>query len=382
MTRKEFIKICGILGISLPFQQALALSNTTTSNAFKGKVLIIGAGAAGLAAAYHLHQQGIDFQIVEASSTYGGRLKTTTDFVDFPIPLGAEWLHGEREIFDEIINDTNVTVTIKTTPYDEDEDYGLYEGEEYTIEQMKLDGDQKFIGATWLNFFEEYILPSVQDNIMYNKVVKAIDYTGDKILVETATERFEADKIIITVPVKMLQKKSIVFTPQLPKNKLEAIESISVWDGLKVFIEFSETFYPVAVESKVSGQKMYYDAAYGQNSKHHVLGLFVVGPAANYYQQLSDDELIQNILEELDEMSDGKASSKYIQHISQNWSKEPFIEGAYVANHERWRRIRTLGQSIDGKVFFAGTAYTTGDDWGGVHAAIHSAIRSVDEILA
>ena len=40
----------------------------------KHKVLIIGAGAAGLAAGHALAQRGIDFQILEASDRIGGRL--------------------------------------------------------------------------------------------------------------------------------------------------------------------------------------------------------------------------------------------------------------------------------------------------------------------
>ena len=64
-------------------------------------ILFIGAGAAGLSDGYLLQQQGIDFQILEASSNYGGRMKRTNDFANFPIPLGAEWLHVETGVFHE-----------------------------------------------------------------------------------------------------------------------------------------------------------------------------------------------------------------------------------------------------------------------------------------
>lgn len=47
------------------------------------KVLIIGAGPAGMTAGYLLAQQGIDFQIIEAAPTYGGRTKTNTNFIAF-----------------------------------------------------------------------------------------------------------------------------------------------------------------------------------------------------------------------------------------------------------------------------------------------------------
>jgi heterodisulfide reductase subunit A-like polyferredoxin len=98
MTRKEFMKISGLLGISIPLPSMLASCDKENiePNDFSGSVLIIGAGAAGMASGYLLEQKGIDFQILEASNTYGGRMKRATSFVDFPIPLGAEWLHVEE----------------------------------------------------------------------------------------------------------------------------------------------------------------------------------------------------------------------------------------------------------------------------------------------
>ncbi|WP_083629617.1 flavin monoamine oxidase family protein [Tenacibaculum agarivorans] len=385
MTRKEFIKICSLLGISIPFKSVFATPkqsffNSLKSSKFKGKVLIIGTGAAGLTAAYRLSQLGVDFQILEASSTYGGRMKTTNDFVDFPIPLGAEWLHIERSIFHEITNNPKVNLNFKTTPY-KSGDYGLYDGEEVSMDDMGFGIDQKFIGFSWLDFYKQYILPSVKDQIKYNQIIRSIDYSSDTIIAKTSKDIFTADKIIITTPVKMLQNNSITFIPKLPDDKQEAIRDVTVWDGFKAFIEFSEKFYPTVTEFNVSGQKMYYDASYGQKSNRNVLGVFAVGPVTLPFLKLPDSKIINYILEELDEIFSGKASKSYIKHISQNWSNEPFIKGAYVYDEESWRTIKTLGKSINNKLFFAGTAYTEGDDWGGVHSAARSAIRSVNEIL-
>ena len=46
----------------------------------KPKIIIIGAGIAGLSAAVYLHRKGFDIQILEASDSAGGRIKT--DIVD------------------------------------------------------------------------------------------------------------------------------------------------------------------------------------------------------------------------------------------------------------------------------------------------------------
>ena len=59
-------------------------------------VVVVGAGAAGLAAARGLHERRVDFLILEARERIGGRAYTipSSDGA-FPIELGAEFIHGE-----------------------------------------------------------------------------------------------------------------------------------------------------------------------------------------------------------------------------------------------------------------------------------------------
>ena len=58
------------------------------------KVLVIGAGIAGLSAAWHLTQAGIDATVLEARDRIGGRVWTSRDFADIPVEFGAELIHG------------------------------------------------------------------------------------------------------------------------------------------------------------------------------------------------------------------------------------------------------------------------------------------------
>ncbi len=340
-------------------------------------VIIIGAGAAGLTAGYLLQQQGVDFKILEASSGHGGRMKRTTQFANFPIPLGAEWIHVNPDILNEIVNDDSVNTDIETTMYDPDIDYALYEGEEISLYDAGMTEDSKFINATWFDFFEHYLVPSVAPYITYNAAVEIVDYSVEKIHVKTRNALYSASRVIVAVPVKILQNGMINFIPGLPKGKQNAIDKVRVWSGCKAFIEFSEKFYPALVgfdiKPSTAGEKLYYDAAYCQDTTQNILGLFAVGTAAQPYIELSDDELIKYILNELDELSDGQASANYIKHIFQNWNAEPYVNGAYVMDDENWRVVKKLGESVDERLFFAGDACTEGEDWGSVHTAVRSA---------
>jgi monoamine oxidase len=61
-------------------------------------VLVIGAGAAGLAAARALRAAGATALLVEARERLGGRVHTDYSFASAPIELGAELVHGERTV--------------------------------------------------------------------------------------------------------------------------------------------------------------------------------------------------------------------------------------------------------------------------------------------
>jgi monoamine oxidase len=64
-------------------------------------VLIIGAGAAGLAAAKELSEAGRKVAVVEARDRIGGRIHTLHNDAATPIELGAEFIHGRApEILD------------------------------------------------------------------------------------------------------------------------------------------------------------------------------------------------------------------------------------------------------------------------------------------
>jgi len=367
MTRNEFIEMCRILGIGLPFVSTLLsckkaddVENSLDSN---GKVVIIGAGVGGLSAGYLLNQRGIDFQILEASSQHGGRIRINTDFADFPIPLGAEWIETNLDIFDQIVNDTSVTLNVQTF----------------------VDApDYKFLNGSWFNFYEQYVLPSISNKITYNTIVESIDYSGDKVIVNTQNGQKTADKVIVSVPVQILKDGDITFSPNLPQAKINAINSVKIWEGFKAFFEFSTDFYGDGKEFKITppsdGEKLYYDATFGQNSTKNILGLFVVGKPAQDYISRKGNDLKNFILAELDGIFSYQASPNYVNHIVQDWNNEPFIKSGYIADDVDWKLVRELGKSVNNKVYFSGGAYTDGEDWVSVHAAALSAKSVAEEI--
>ena len=65
-------------------------------------VAVLGAGAAGLAAACDLARAGLDVHVLEARDRCGGRIHTHRDAdAVLPVELGAEFVHGRSDtVFD------------------------------------------------------------------------------------------------------------------------------------------------------------------------------------------------------------------------------------------------------------------------------------------
>ena len=74
-------------------------------------VVVIGAGAAGLAAARHPHDAGIDVAILETRDRIGGRVFTVREpGTSSPIELGAEFVHGRAPELQSLVEDASLTM--------------------------------------------------------------------------------------------------------------------------------------------------------------------------------------------------------------------------------------------------------------------------------
>lgn len=398
MDRKAFIKKGLALGLGLPFIDVLlssceeGIDYPVFETDFTGRVLIVGAGAAGLAAGYLLHRQGIDFEIVEAGSNYGGRMKRDTSLADFPIDLGAEWIHQSPAVLADIISDPQVNASIDFIVYNPQSIKSYNKGQLTDLNiGSNFYSEYKFKSTTWFGFFEQFIVPAIESSISLNSPVTQIAYATDQIVATIADgTTFQADKVLVTVPVNVLKSDLISFTPNLPSAKTDAINRISMGDGIKVFIEFTEKFYPDILQfgsllgsSDLGGERIYYDAAFRKDTNSNILGLFSVQDQASVYTNLSsDEEIINFIINELDEIFDGKASGAYRNHVIQNWTREPYILGSYSNTFDGDTNsiMNTVLEPVANKVYFAGEALTL-ENQSTVHGACESAYQVVEAML-
>ena len=72
----------------------LSLSQSDQVYAKPVRVLVLGAGIAGLAAAQTLRQKGYDVVVIEGRNRIGGRIHTSRMWANYPTDMGASWIHG------------------------------------------------------------------------------------------------------------------------------------------------------------------------------------------------------------------------------------------------------------------------------------------------
>lgn len=441
MDRRRFLKqstLLSIGGLLIPSAFYTSCRKETLFEDFdyEGNVLIIGAGAAGLYAGYILKSKGINFQLLEASDAYGGRLGKRSDFANFPIDLGAQWLHGENNILGDLIKKSGTKITldesderywynnglVSSLPQDIDlfaeedlpdisyEDYAVQKGlgndYKYIVEAIAGDqgadasrlsvyynnkeeenwnsGDDDFkFEETYFDFIDNNIASHVKDNILLNTIVKKIDYSQATILVTDSNgNEYKADKLIITVPITILKSNDIQFIPALPSEKTNAFAKIGMDAGMKVFLKFNDKFFD---ENIIGGTicAAYADDSIGKVVDDNVLLAFVMGEQAEYLTSLGSDNAITSaLLQELDIIYNGQATASFIASHVQNWTTKPFIRGAYSYATVGIGNARQIAaQQVDNKLFFAGEAMNTNGHHQTVQGAVETGYREVINIL-
>lgn len=436
-SRRTFVKSIGLFGLGSLLLSSCQKLGLLRPKKFKGKVIVIGGGAAGVYATYLFKKQGIEVTLLEASDTIGGRMGKLLGFADYPIDLGAQWMHGRASIVGEIVANGNVQITNDNTEYSYwfqnqmlislPKDISIFEGdglpdvsfEQYASDQgfsadylsivESLAGDYgadasdlsvnmtNFEESNWSSGDEDYkFKETYYDTIISNfgnqiaalvktqSVVNHIDYALDQVTVSCANGQvYTADKVLITVPITVLQSSDIQFNPILPINKTIAFSKIGMGPGMKVFLKFSSKFFA----DNIYGGTVcaaYFNDDIGKVTNDFVLIAFVMGNQAATLSALPNDAaVVSALLAELDLMYNGLATSNFLDAFVQDYSKNPFIRGAYSYSKigiEETSRT-TASQSIDNKLFFAGEAMNLNGHHQTVHGAVETGFREFSNIM-
>ena len=396
-------------------------------------VIVIGAGAAGLAAARTLIDLGHKAIIIEARDRIGGRAWTESASFGFPIDRGCGWLHAADENpWREIARNLGIAVLEENpvwqsrigdrrmgedgnaqwdnaiTGWFDDIDAAGAAGRDVPASSVIGDGPfRRLFDAivTWACGVEVHELSTLDYSryrdtgndwpvpagygalvarygtglpVRLNTPATLVRWGGRDIAVETPAGTLSAGAVIVTLPPSVMHAGGLRFDPLLPPAKQEAMAAIKVGTANKVFI---------AVDGDPFGMP---DTSYGTSSAdrrriaslsfrqfgRNMVGGYLGGDLAEELELAGEAAMIEFVIGELASMFGASIRTHLGKAIGTRWFADPWSRGAYSAARPGQAGARgVLAEPIDGRLFFAGEACSI-DAFGTCHGAYRTGVSA------
>lgn len=409
-------------------------------------IIIIGAGISGLAAAKYLKDQGIETIVLEAQDLIGGRVKTNRA-LGIPFEEGASWIHKPKGnpitllaqaagITSFATDDDKVSVfDIDGSTYSDktldkaeqkflkildnlegttDESFGevfyakypSYQnnrlwtymlsaylefdtgGDIYRLSSRDFYDDEEFAGkdvrvSNGFDRLAKHLAYGI--DIQLNTKVTAIDYSANKTILTTSQGIFEADFVLLSVPLGVLKKNIIHFTPALPKSKQKAIQKMQMGSVNKFLLVWDKPFWDtdlhyIGYTPETKG-KFNYFLNVSTFTDAYALITYSFGDYSLETEKMTDEEIMDEIMAHLQVMY-GENIPKPTNMLRTKWNTNEFTFGSYsfATNKTRSKKFNILKRSVADKLFFAGE-HTEKNYRATVHGAYLSGVREATKIM-
>ncbi|NJP12267.1 MAG: NAD(P)-binding protein [Leptolyngbyaceae cyanobacterium RU_5_1] len=221
-------------------------------------------------------------------------------------------------------------------------------------------------------------------NIRLEHVVQTVEYDTTGVRVGCDRGSFQANYAVITLPLGVLKRGSVVFSPVLPARKQSAIQRLGMGLLNPVVLRFPSVFWEQ--EAELLG---YIAANKGEWAEFYnfqrVTGqpVLVGFNASRYARQLetwTDDQILAAVMTVLRTLYGSSIPEPDAWKIAR-WEADPFAVGSYsfIAKDASDKNYKTLAQPVINRLFFAGEA-TSRPYAATVHGALLSGWREADRI--
>ena len=380
-------------------------------------IVVVGAGAAGLSATRTLQKQGITVTLVEASNRIGGRAWTDTATFGVPYDVGAHWLHnnllnpyneyGKRNGF-EVYRDPNnihfsggnAIITDEISPLLSSIDQ-LYEAIEAAATRPSDKSVEeatrhilghwaptaKFVVGTWsmgkeLNEISSSDMWELEDDhidwfckegfgslvahygsgipVSLNTAVQKIDWSGNKVTVETTKGTLRCRAVILTVSTGVLSSGNIAFSPALPVSKQESFNAISMGNYEHICLQFSGDVFQLGADAYILRLIEHGEHGFGGLLNSSGSGLAYCdfgGDHAKEISQESEQAQVDYTLGELREIFGSHIDRAFVKGAATSWGSNQFTCGSYASAVPGAYKLRKiLRKPVAKRIFFAGEA--------------------------
>lgn len=224
--------------------------------------------------------------------------------------------------------------------------------------------------------------------------VEQIHWQKNKVEVIFNEKKTSAQKMLITVPVGVLQSEKIQFSPSLPE-KINAARKLGYGPVIKIILQFEEMFW----KNKNRTQKkdlsklsfIFSEAIVPTWWTQHPKNISMItgwcgGPHAKKLKELSDEEILQKAIASLSFIFESNVIELEQKlkgwHVA-NWMNDAYSYGAYSYEVLNGAYLRTIvKQPVAATVYFAGEGLYDGTEIGTVEAALISGRETAHQIIS
>lgn len=411
------------------------LSRVLRKNSYE--VIVVGAGAAGLAAADMLTRSGREVLVLEARERIGGRCDTRRmPGLAVPVELGAEFIHGRPEAtlallqracipgvdstrtqrfvdrgrlrpidaFAEAQKAMRATAVLKK--HDLSFEAFLQQKKKLTritrtFARMMVQGFdaadparvsardiadewQTALGASQMRPqggygpLLELFMKENKIKIELGKVVREIRWQRGAVEIDGVRAR----QAIVTLPLGVLQSGSVRFSPPL-SAKQAALEKLASGPVIRVAMRFREAFWNERCPNVAffhSPNAPFPTFWTPLPMRAPLLTAWAGGPKAQRLTGLSQNELLGQALASVRSVL-GRVPKVEVYYV-QDWQADPFARGGYSYVTVGGQGARELlRQPLESTLFFAGEATNTEGEAGTVGGALQSGMRAARELM-
>jgi monoamine oxidase len=433
MNRRSF------LAGAAAFAAAPALGAVPASGAVD--VAIVGAGAAGIAAARRLAAAGKRFALIEAANHIGGRCITDMRLFGVPFDLGAHWI-PDPNLNPMVKLSAGTHLEVYTAPSNErlriGQRYaGSAELERFFAAQRrsnraineaarkKIDiscaqalpkdlGDLRPTIEFVLGPFgcgkdlsEVSVFDFVRSDererdafcrqgfgailerlaqglpVQLSTPVTRIDYSGRLAALETAQGTIRAQAVIVTVSIGVLAADLIKFQPHLPVRHIEAVSKLPLGSYDHVALDIPGN--PLGLRSDdLVYEKAVSDRTAALLANVSGTSLCLVDVGGGFGRALAaqgETAMIDFAVGWLADLFGNSVKAAVKRGYATRWNKEPWVLGAFSSAAPGNQPARSvLMESINGRIWFAGEAVDEAL-WGTVAGAWESGERAADAVI-
>jgi monoamine oxidase len=400
-------------------------------------VVVIGAGAAGIAAARRLTGTGLVVRVLEARDRVGGRAWTLRRD-GFPLDLGCGWLHSADENeWATIARTLGLAIDETPPPWSrrahqlnfsaaDQEDFAdawdRFDERVTAAAQSARDrpaAECLESGGRWnalLNALSTYINGveldrlSVQDfaryhntgvnwrvEIGYGALMQAyaagldvvldcpatlIDHSGVRVRIETPRGALTARAVIVTVPTTLIASGELRFSPVLP-NKQEAAAALPLGLADKVFLRVQQPEH-VPVQTRLFGATdrvetgSYHLRPFGAPMIEGYFG----GSFARELEEAGEEEFAAFAINQIAALLGNDMRQRLTPIAVSRWHCDPYARGSYSYARVGCSEQRAvLAAPVDDRLFFAGEACSI-HDYSTAHGAYRTGVRAAEEAMA